>query len=239
MARGRSLTRAYRISPSRGLSRPFRSMASVCSSISSCTSPPIHPYASAADECMVCRAAPHFAGDGNTLHQTTHELLALVASPKTDQELETDLEKAIRVDAVRSPGFGGKLASYSFDDSMNAWQTLRRTGSLQGLPMLGSGQLLSSVTSRYSRLRSCVNLHVSLSASPNNLSEQGGHTLPREQRGSRVTMLLERSLEKDETTKALARCKKRGVSVNHALFALANLAWARLMPSDADRTLPM
>jgi hypothetical protein len=68
---------------------------------------------------------------------------------------------------------------------------------------------------------------------------QGGHTLPREQRGARLTLLLERALEKNETAKALARCKKRGVSINHALFALANLAWARLMPSDADRTLPM
>jgi hypothetical protein len=54
-----------------------------------------------------------------------------------------------------------------------------------------------------------------------------------------VTVLLEQALEKDETSKALARCKKQGVSINHALFALANLAWAQVMPDDADRKLPM
>jgi hypothetical protein len=66
-------------------------------------------------------------------------------------------------------------------------------------------------------------------------SQQRGHTLPREQRGSRVTVLLERAVEKDETSKALARCKE----ARHALFALANLAWAQVMPDDAEHMLPM
>jgi hypothetical protein len=47
------------------------------------------------------RAAPHYTGDGTTLHQTTQEFLVLVASPKTNHELEADLSKEIQVDVVR------------------------------------------------------------------------------------------------------------------------------------------
>jgi hypothetical protein len=53
-------------------------------------------------ECRcACRAAPHYTGDGNTLHQTTQELLVLLGSAKTNHELELELEKELQVDAVR------------------------------------------------------------------------------------------------------------------------------------------
>lgn len=35
--------------------------------------------------------APHFMGDGTSLHLSTHELLALLASPLTDSEIQSQL----------------------------------------------------------------------------------------------------------------------------------------------------
>lgn len=35
--------------------------------------------------------APHFTGDGTSLHQSTHELLALLASQKSDAELAEEI----------------------------------------------------------------------------------------------------------------------------------------------------
>jgi hypothetical protein len=40
-------------------------------------------------EIFMC--APHFIGDGTALHQSTHELICLVTSNKTDAELTNEL----------------------------------------------------------------------------------------------------------------------------------------------------
>ena len=36
--------------------------------------------------------APHFIGDGNALHQSTHELLCVLTSTQTDEELKRELD---------------------------------------------------------------------------------------------------------------------------------------------------
>ncbi|EJT99015.1 hypothetical protein DACRYDRAFT_82912 [Dacryopinax primogenitus] len=61
--------------------------------------------------------------------------------------------------------------------------------------------------------------------------EVGGHTLPRKQHGPLRTVLLERGFSKEETKRVLQICKKRGVSANHAVFALVDVAWARMLQS--------
>lgn len=38
--------------------------------------------------------APHFIGDGTSLHQSTHELLCIVTSSKSDAELIEELGQA-------------------------------------------------------------------------------------------------------------------------------------------------
>lgn len=38
--------------------------------------------------------APHFIGDGTSLHQSTHDLLCIITSPKSDSELLEELSEA-------------------------------------------------------------------------------------------------------------------------------------------------
>jgi hypothetical protein len=44
---------------------------------------------SAEYDLLMC--APHFTGDGTSLHQSTHELLTMLASKRTDEQLLEDL----------------------------------------------------------------------------------------------------------------------------------------------------
>jgi len=39
--------------------------------------------------------APHFLGDGTSLHLATHDLLVLLASPLTNNEMEIELNKDV------------------------------------------------------------------------------------------------------------------------------------------------
>jgi hypothetical protein len=41
----------------------------------------------------ILMCAPHFIGDGTALHQSTHELICLVTSEKSDAELVEELNK--------------------------------------------------------------------------------------------------------------------------------------------------
>jgi hypothetical protein len=40
---------------------------------------------------MMC--APHFIGDGTALHQSTHDLLCILTSAQTDEELKRELDE--------------------------------------------------------------------------------------------------------------------------------------------------
>ena len=48
---------------------------------------------SADGEYIIFICAAHFIGDGPTLHQSTHDLLYLLTSAQTDEELKTELYK--------------------------------------------------------------------------------------------------------------------------------------------------
>lgn len=48
---------------------------------------------------MMC--APHFIGDGTSLHQTTHELLEMLSSQSTEEDLLQAVEKECAEDWVR------------------------------------------------------------------------------------------------------------------------------------------
>jgi hypothetical protein len=47
---------------------------------------------SAEREYDLLMCAPHFMGDGTSLHQSTHELLALLASPMSDKQLAEGID---------------------------------------------------------------------------------------------------------------------------------------------------
>ncbi|KAJ7033156.1 hypothetical protein C8F04DRAFT_957949 [Mycena alexandri] len=132
--------------------------------------------------------APHFIGDGTALHQSTHELLCLVTSAKSDDELAAEL-------------------STSRD-----WFDI--------LP-LSMESRLSTPSSALGRAACKINYLQTLSR------EIGGHTFSRIQRGPKRTILQEREFSEAQTATILANCKTNGVTVNHALTALCNIAWAR------------
>jgi hypothetical protein len=52
------------------------------------------------DEYDLLMCAPHFIGDGTSLHQSTHELLVLLSSPKSDDDLRQEL--AARLEHTQS-----------------------------------------------------------------------------------------------------------------------------------------
>jgi hypothetical protein len=73
--------------------------------------------------------------------------------------------------------------------------------------------------------------------------EVGAHFFPRTQHAPRRTRLVEHAFTKADTQAILATCKRNGVSVNNALFALSALAWTRMRMRDTAGTeefkLPM
>ncbi|KAJ7723372.1 hypothetical protein B0H16DRAFT_1895813 [Mycena metata] len=132
--------------------------------------------------------APHFIGDGTALHQSTHELLCLLSSAKSDAELSDEL------------------------NAPRDW--------LDVLP-LSMESRLSIPSSALGRAACKINYLQTLSR------EIGGHTFSRIQRGPKRTILQEREFSEAQTATILANCKANGVTVNHALTALCNIAWAR------------
>ncbi|KAJ7089262.1 hypothetical protein B0H15DRAFT_780014 [Mycena belliarum] len=67
--------------------------------------------------------------------------------------------------------------------------------------------------------------------------EIGGHTLSRIQRAPKKTVMQECEFSEEQTLAILANCKSHGVTVNHALTAVCNVAWARCTSQPLE--LPM
>ncbi|KAJ3733128.1 hypothetical protein DFJ43DRAFT_1138159 [Lentinula guzmanii] len=152
-------------------------------------STPSHPEPSTDDDegnydLLMC--APHFIGDGASLHQCTHELLALLASPQTTHGLMQSLIQP------------------------SNWVELLPPALESRLPALSSG--IGKAAAKVNFLQT---LH----------KEIGGHTLRRQERGPQQTVMVEKSFSEENTVKILAKCKQNDVTINHALFALCNVAW--------------
>ncbi|KAJ7098306.1 hypothetical protein C8R44DRAFT_811305 [Mycena epipterygia] len=141
-----------------------------------------------ASEYHILMCAPHFIGDGTALHQSTHELICLLTSEKTNAELAEELEKP------------------------QNWADI--------LPLSVESRL-SAPASALGRAACKINYLQTLSR------EIGGHTFSRTQRGPKHTILQEREFSEAQTAAILANCKTNSVTVNHALTALCNIAWAR------------
>jgi hypothetical protein len=58
--------------------------------------------------------------------------------------------------------------------------------------------------------------------------------IPASQRKPRQTVVPTIAYSSDETKRILSSCKANGVTVAHAVFALCNMAWARMAPSSRD-----
>ncbi|KAF9074229.1 hypothetical protein BDP27DRAFT_1288213 [Rhodocollybia butyracea] len=132
--------------------------------------------------------APHFIGDGASLHQCTHDLLTLLSSTRSNDELKRSLMQA--------------------------------TYSVNELP-LGFESRLSVPSNQFARAAAKINYLQIMH------NEIGGHTLRRSQRLSQETKFIEVSFSESCTAKILSKCKQHSVTVNHALFALCNVAWGQ------------
>ncbi|KAF7348532.1 hypothetical protein MVEN_01370700 [Mycena venus] len=146
----------------------------------------------------ILMCAPHFIGDGTALHQSTHELLCLVTSEKTDAELVEELDVPLN------------------------WTDV--------LPFNVESRL-SAPSSALGKAACKINYLQALSR------EIGGHAFSRIQRGPKHTILQECEFSEAQTSIILAKCKAKGVTVNHALTALCNIAWARYTSQSLE--LPM
>ncbi|KAJ6469490.1 hypothetical protein C8R45DRAFT_1105342 [Mycena sanguinolenta] len=136
----------------------------------------------------ILMCAPHFIGDGTALHQSTHELLCLITSDKTDAELVEERDVA------------------------QNWMDV--------LPLSVESRL-SAPSSALGKAACKINYLQALSR------EIGGHSLSRAQRGAKHTILDECEFSEAQTSAILAKCKVNGVTINHALVALCNVAWSR------------
>jgi hypothetical protein len=100
------------------------------------------------------------------------------------------------------------------------------------LPLSLEDQLPRPVTP-FQRAAQAVDYQLRLSR------EVGGHVLPRQARGPKKTVMREIELDEDITKRILQRCKKEGVTINSALFALVAMAWAAITPGGLEPDLPM
>ncbi|KAI9435803.1 hypothetical protein H4582DRAFT_1817187 [Lactarius indigo] len=66
----------------------------------------------------------------------------------------------------------------------------------------------------------------------------GGQAFPRRSDPVRHTIVLTTSFDEKKTKAMLKACKARGVSISSAMFAICNIAWARMSPQEKQE-LPM
>ncbi|KPV78279.1 uncharacterized protein RHOBADRAFT_11250, partial [Rhodotorula graminis WP1] len=139
----------------------------------------------------------HFIGDGMALHSTANELLTLLAGPSDREQ-------------VRAAG------PASHDDEAAA---LARAHVLA--PAMESKLVLSE---RWGS-RAWAAAKVEFENEQSKLV--GGHAFPRARLGPRRTVVPTCSWSAADTKKILAACKRHGVTIAHAMFALSNLAHVR------------
>ncbi|KDR73381.1 hypothetical protein GALMADRAFT_72818 [Galerina marginata CBS 339.88] len=151
--------------------------------------------------------ATHFLGDGMGGHQFANDFFSLLGSPSDLTSLREVLSKEWSERCFR-----GRERVPTLPSSME-----------ERLPALGVGGL--------GRLGTRVDFI------QNQRKQVGGHTFPRDSKGSRRTVFPITSIDRERTKKILGNCKRRGVSISNALFAICNIAWART--HSTNRELPI
>jgi len=150
---------------------------------------------------LIC--AMHFLGDGMALHQFANDFFSLLGSEKSDAALNLLLAEEWR-------HRWGSQGSHTSDTNV--------------LPSSLESNLpaLPSASARLREAAAEVDFQLSQS------SLVGGQTLPRRKDPIRQTIVPTTSFPEARTKAMLKKCKDRGVSISAALFAVCNLAWARV-----------
>ncbi|KZT02437.1 uncharacterized protein LAESUDRAFT_738728 [Laetiporus sulphureus 93-53] len=162
-------------------------------------------------ELMLC--AMHFLGDGMALHQTANHFFQLLGGSKTDDELTAQLAEEWQ------DRWKLTFSSTSVSPATNV------------IPRSLEDNLPSSSDSRFKRAAEQVDFHLSQA------SLVGGQAFPRCKHPERHTIVPTVSYPPELTKAMLRKCKEHGVSISAALFAVCNVAWARLGRTSSE--LPM
>ncbi|CCM03131.1 uncharacterized protein FIBRA_05252 [Fibroporia radiculosa] len=143
--------------------------------------------------------AMHFLGDGMALHQFANDFFGLLGGEHSDEDL-TDM---LRLEW----------------DVRWGTNTYRSDGII---PATLEDSLPVPSTSSFRRAAEHVDFQLSQS------SLLGGQTFPKQKHPERHTVVPTFSIPHSRTKAILKKCKEQGVSISAALFAVCNVAWARM-----------
>ncbi|KAF9814516.1 hypothetical protein IEO21_05067 [Rhodonia placenta] len=152
-------------------------------------------------ELLIC--AMHFLGDGMALHQFANDFFGLLGSGQSDAELQEVLER----------------------EWEQRWNSDNHGLAERGIlpPCLEDRFPSTAKTSTHFR-DAAAEVDFQLAQA----SLVGGQTFPRRKDPMRHTVVPTISFPEARTKAMLKKCKERGVSISAALFAVCNLAWARV-----------
>ncbi|KAJ7824440.1 hypothetical protein B0H14DRAFT_3728571 [Mycena olivaceomarginata] len=157
---------------------------------------------------MLCAA--HFIGDGLALHNFANDFFSLLASDRTDGDLE-----CLLTDEWYTRWGENKLEN-----------SLRLPSSLEDrLPHIPDGKFHRAVR-RVDHENSQAKLI-------------GGHSFPRRHEIPRKTVTPTVSIDAKRTKLMLKKCKAQSVSISSALFSIVNIAWGRTCDRDWELPIMM
>ncbi|THH04131.1 hypothetical protein EW146_g10256, partial [Bondarzewia mesenterica] len=166
-------------------------------------------------EWLMCAA--HFIGDGMALHTFANDFFGLLGSTRSQEELE-------------------RLV-------VEEWQQRWGKPVPDGIPALpvSPEERLPEEKSNFRNLlpgSPVVLLSLTLLSIDLFFLSQGGQSFPRRSNETRRTIVPTVPFDESLTRAMLKKCKSHGVSIASALFAICNVAWARMSPRERQE-LPM
>ncbi|KAG5652510.1 hypothetical protein H0H81_004782 [Sphagnurus paluster] len=163
--------------------------------------------------------APHYTGDGTSLHQATHDLLVLLASDASEEVILGGVD--LGPTGKGGDGEGGNLALAdwasrlppAFEDRCRVPRTrFARAGAKVSFALTRAGEVGGHAFQRTPAPSTSMQPAPSTKLKPKH-----------------KTILWQRVYSAEETRRVLGRCKGRGVTVNHALEAACAGAWGRVV----------
>ncbi|KAG9019427.1 hypothetical protein FRB90_002579 [Tulasnella sp. 427] len=152
-------------------------------------------------EFAVILVATHFVSDSVGFHRMYNELFTIIAGQEMGYRLSAiDLEDLVRKEWQTRWG------------SSSSANTVLPSSLEDCLPP--AGPLLKRTARKVDFMNTLKN-------------QIGGHALPRTKGATRKSTVQSLRLDEFKTQIVLKNCKKQGVSVSNALFALAAIAWSR------------
>ncbi|EJU05458.1 hypothetical protein DACRYDRAFT_46425 [Dacryopinax primogenitus] len=152
-----------------------------------------------------CLCTTHYLGDGMALHKTANEFFSLLGEGMCDAELF-------------------KLLDHEWTERYSTTEDHRDSP----IPQPLEEKLPPLPAQSFARYAARVDYE--------NLQRKtiGGHVMPRKKHGPRRTTVPTVPFSAEETGRALKKCKKNGVTISHAIFALCNMVWLGIKPAGGE-----